>query len=231
VTSSELAARPRRLTALVAAGVLGAVAVVTVRVAVDSRAALHGGWVAEGRGETLEAIRRYLDAARLTLPASPWVREALDRLDRLATHAEQEHDSITARRALEAMRAAILGSRSFYTPHGGRSLNTPLGGLGPPLDARLARLYAAAEAPEVAPAATREAREAWHAARLARRPGPSLPFAVLALVGLGLWVLAALAFVRRGLDAGLRPRRGPAITAGVLFALGLTLFVVGLRLA
>jgi hypothetical protein len=210
------------LTALVAVGVLGAVAVVTVRVAVDSRAALHAGWVAEGRGETLEAIRRYLDAARLTLPASPWVRQALDRLDRLATHAEQERDSITARRALEAMRAAILGSRSFYTPHGGRL---------PAIDARLARLYAAAEDAAVDPAATQEARVAWHAARLARRPGPSLPFAVLALAGLGLWVVAAIAFVRRGLDAGLRLRRGPAITAGVLFALGLTLFVVGLRLA
>jgi hypothetical protein len=206
----------------VAAGVLAAVAVAMVRVAVDSRAALHAGWAAEGRGETLEAIRRYLDAARLTVPASPWVGQALDRLDGLANRAEQGHDSITARRALEAMRAAILGTRSFYTPHAGRL---------PAIDARLARLYAAAEDPGVDPSATVEARVEWHAARLARRPGPSLPFAILALAGFGLWVGAAVAFVRRGLDTGLRLQRGPAIAAGVLFALGLTLFVVGLRLA
>jgi hypothetical protein len=207
---------------LVAAGVLAALAVVTVRVAVDSRAALRAGWAAEGRGETLEAIRRYLDAARLTLPASPWVRQALERLDGIATRAEQAHDSVTARRALEAMRAAILGTRSFYTPHGERL---------PAIDARLARLYARAEERRVDPAASLEGRVAWHAARLARRPGPALPFAALALAGLALWLGSAVAFVRRGLDAGLRLQRGPAIAAGVLFVVGLALFVVGLRLA
>jgi hypothetical protein len=208
--------------AVLAAGVLAAVVVVTVRVAVDSRAALHAGWEAEGRGEPLEAIRRYLDAARLTVPGSPWVRQALDRLDGVAARAERDGDGATARRALEAMRAAILGTRSFYTPHAGRL---------PAIDARLAGLYAAAEDVRVDPTATREQRVAWHAARLARRPGPSLPLSVMALAGLALWLAGAVAFVRRGLDGTLKVRRGPAITAGVVFAVGVTLFIAGLRLA
>jgi hypothetical protein len=227
VTSSDrdplgAARRPGARAAFTAGGLLVGLLVVTGRVAVDSRAALRAGTAAEGRGENPEAIRRYLDAARLTLPGSPWVRQALERLDGLAGRAEREHDGTTARRALEAMRAAILGTRSFYTPHAERL---------PAIDARLARLYAEAEDLRVDPAATGEARVAWHAARLARRPGPSLPFAALALAGLGLWMGAAAGFVRRGLDAGLRLRRGPALAAGALFAVGLTLFIVGLRLA
>jgi hypothetical protein len=206
----------------VAVALVAAVLVVTVRVAVDARAALRAGGAAEGRGERLEAIRRYLDAARFTLPGSPWAREGLDRLEALATRAEGDGDLATARRALEAMRAAVLGGRSFYTPQEGRL---------PAVDANLARLYAAVEDPRVDPRATAEMRRAWHAARLARRPGPSLPFALLALAGLTLWLFAAVAFVRRGLDPGLRLRRGPALAAGAVFAIGLTLFVVGLRLA
>src|SRR3954451_2950479 len=104
---------------MVLAALIGA-AVVVARVAIDGRAALRAGWAAEGRGESLEAIRRYLDAARLTLPGSPWVADALARLEGMATRAEQGGDATTARRALEAMRAALLGSRSFYVPHDDR---------------------------------------------------------------------------------------------------------------
>jgi hypothetical protein len=207
---------------MIAGAVLLAAAVVVVRVAVDARAALRAGWAAEGRGENLEAIRRYLDAARTTLPASPWASEALIRLDGMATRAAERGDGPMARRALEAMRAAILGSRSFYTPAGGWL---------PGVDARLAQLYAAAEDPAVAPRATIEVRRGWHQARLARRPGPRLPFALLALGGLGLWLGGAVTFLRRGLDPALRLQRGPALAAGLIFTLGVTLFVVGLRLA
>jgi hypothetical protein len=201
---------------------LAALAVVVVRVAVDSRAALRAGQAAEARGDGREAVRHYLDAARLYLPGSPTVREALDRLDGLARAAEQRGDGSAARAALEAIRAALLGTRSFYTPFEERL---------PGVEARLARLYAEAEDARVDPGASLEARRAWHAARLAAHPGPSVPYAFMALGGLALWLGAAVGFVRKGLDAGLRLRRGPALAAGIAFAVGFALFVTGLRLA
>jgi hypothetical protein len=207
---------------VVGAALLLGLLVVVVRVAVDSRSALRQGEEAQARGDDAEAVRRYLDAARLYLPGSPWAARALDRLDAIASAAERTHDRPTARRALEAMRAAILGTRSFYTPSLAR-----LAGV----DDRLARSYAEGEDPAVDPGASLQSRTAWHAARLARRPGPVLGFAVVALVGLGMWLGAAVGFVRRGLDASLHLRRTPAITMGVLFALGMALFLAGLRLA
>jgi hypothetical protein len=199
-----------------------ALAVVVVRVAVDAHAALRAGEAAQARGDGREAVRQYLDAARLYLPGSPTVRAALDRLDGMAAAAEQRGDLASARAALEAIRAALLGTRSFYTPFAERL---------PGVEARLARIYAETEDPRVDPGASPEARRAWHLARLARHPGPSVPYAAMALGGLFLWLGAAVGFVRTGLDAGLRLRRGPALAAGLAFALGFALFVTGLRLA
>jgi hypothetical protein len=222
VTSSERVRTRRRKAPLVGLALLAGLAVVVVRVAVDSRAALREGVAAQARGDSAEAVRRYLDAARLYLPGSPWVSAALDRLDGMAGAAERGHDPTTARHALEAMRAAILGTRSFYTPSIARLAM---------IDERLARIYAVTEDPRVDPGASAETRFAWHAARLARRPGPVLGFALAALIGLGMWLGAAVGFVRGGLDASLRLRRTPAITMGVLFVLGMALFLAGLRLA
>jgi hypothetical protein len=199
-----------------------ALVVLVGRVAVDGRAALKAGEAAEARGERDEAIRDYLDAARLYLPGSPTVKAALDHLDGLAATAEAAHDPAAARRPLEAIRAALLGTRSFYTPQAGRLDE---------VDRRLAIVYAAVEDPRVDPGATPEARAAWHAARLARRPGPAPGYVVLALAGLALWLGGAVGFIRRGLDTSLRLRRGPALAAGIVFAIGLALFVTGLRLA
>lgn len=235
-------ARWRRGPVLLAvAALLAAAGVLVGRVAVDSRAALRSGLAAEARGASAEAIRGYFDAARLYLPGSPWVRQAIDRLDALAGTAEAKGDLLAARHALEAIRAASLGTRSFYTPHAARL---------PGVERRLAHLYALTEMQAAAsqpPAAgepgrkgdggghgdgdSLEIRQAWHAARLARHPGPALPYALLALAGLALWLGAAVGFIRRGLDRGLRLRRGPAIAAGVLFAVGFALFLAGLRLA
>jgi hypothetical protein len=203
-------------------GALVALVVLVARVAIDARAALHAGEAAERRGERAEAIRQYLDAARLYLPGSSSVRRSLDHLDRLAREAEGAGDSAAARPALEAIRAALLGTRSLYTPYAARL---------PEVERRLAVALAQLEDPRVDPGASFEARAAWHASRLARHPGPALGYVLLAFLGLALWLGGAVGFLRRGLDAGLRLRRGPALAAGIAFALGFALFVAGLRLA
>ena len=207
---------------LAAVGVALAFVVLSVRLLVDARSALRAGEMCETRGDRLEAIRHYQDAARLYLPGSPTVRDALDRLEALATAAAQAGDGPGVRAALEAERAAILATRSLFIPNGSRL---------PHIERRLARLLAATEDRSVAPGVSFEARTAWHLERLARRPGPALPHVLLALVGLVLWVGSAIGFVSRGLDAKLHLRHPHAIIAGVTFALGLAMFLVGLRLA
>jgi hypothetical protein len=212
--------QPRWL--LVAVGVVLAFGVVAVRLLVDSRRALHAGEICETRGDRIEAIRHYQDAARLYLPASPYVRQALDRLEAVAAAAAQTGDGPGVRAALEAERAAILATRSFYIPNRPRLAD---------IEGRLARLLAAAEDRSVAPGVSFEARTAWHLERLARRPGPALPHVLLALAGLCLWVGGAVGFFSKGLDAKLHLRRPQALIASVSFAVGLAMFLIGLRLA
>jgi hypothetical protein len=212
----------KRSWVLWAGGLLVAAAVLVGRVAVDGRAALRAGESAEGRGERAEAVRHYLDAARFYLPGSATVRRALDHLDGIARGAEAAGDPAGARPALEAIRAALLGTRSLYTPYAERL---------PDVDRRLAAIYAQLEDPRVDPGASIESRTAWHASRLARAPGPTVGYVLLALFGLALWLGGAVGFMRRGLDAGLRLRRGPALAAGIIFVVGFALFVTGLRLA
>jgi hypothetical protein len=211
----------RRL-ALYGSFALCALGVVTVRVLQDSSAALDAGDEAARRGDPAEATRHYLHAVRMYVPGSPYVGRGLDRLETLATAAAKTGDAAAERRALEAARSGLLGARSFYTPHAGRLEAA---------DRALAALYARTEDPAVAPGATREAREAWHLTQLSRRPGPAPVPAVLALLGLALWLSAVGVFVRRGLDRALKLRPRWAFIAAVGFLAGFALFVVGLRLA
>ncbi len=211
---------PRRQLLVVAAGVALALGIVVVRLLVDARAAFRAGDAAEQRGELTLAIRHYLDAGRLYVPGSSYTKGALDRLDRIGVTAVTQGDYATARAAFEAERAALLGTRSFYTPHAARL---------PDLERKLARLVAATEADGTA--ATFEERASWHAARLAERPGPKTSLVLLALLGLLTWVSSAVVFFRHGLDAHLGLRRVPAVLAASGFIAGLALFLVCLRLA
>jgi hypothetical protein len=210
----------RRQVVIVLLGVTAALGVIVVRLLVDARAAYRNGVAAEERGEVSEAIRFYLDAGRLYLPGSPFTRSALDRLDAIGIAQVTKGDYATARAAFEAERAALLGTRSFYTPYAERL---------PSLDRRLSRLLAATE--DRASPATFEERARWHAERLAERPRPKISFVLLALLGLGIWVASAVAFFRKGVDANLALRRAPAAFTGAGFLVGLALFLICLRLA
>jgi hypothetical protein len=210
----------RRQVVIVVAGILVALAVIVVRLLVDARSAYQNGALAEQRGEPAEAIRYYLEAGRLYVPGSPFTRHAIDRLDAIAATCIARSDYATARSALEAERAALLGTRSFYTPNAARL---------PGIERRLSRLLAATE--EHSAPDTFEARSKWHAERLAERPWPKTYLVLLALLGLGLWVASAITFFRKGVDESFRLRHFPAILAGVGFVVGLGLFLVCLRLA
>jgi hypothetical protein len=210
----------RRQVAVVLLGVTLALAVIVVRLLVDARTAYRNGAAAEARGEVSEAIRFYLDAGRLYVPGSPFTRGALDRLDALGVALVTKGDYATARMAFEAERAALLGTRSFYTPYAERL---------PSLERRISRLLAAAE--DRSSPTTFEERAKWHAERLAERPRPKTPMVVLALLGLAMWVTSAVIFFRKGVDSNLALRRLPATLASAGFLVGLSLFLLCLRLA
>jgi hypothetical protein len=210
----------RRQVVIVLLGVTAALAVIVVRLVVDARSAYRNGAAAEERGEIGEAIRFYLDAGRLYVPGSPFTQGALDRLDAIGIAQVTKGDYATARAAFEAERAAMLGTRSFYTPFAERL---------PSLERRLSRLLAAAE--DRASPANFEERAKWHAERLAQRPRPKTSMVMLALLGLGVWVTSAVVFFRKGVDANLVLKRAPAMLASAGFLVGLALFLVCLRLA
>jgi hypothetical protein len=222
----------------VAVGLLG-LAVVVVRVLVDSRAALRAGEVAlagvvdaEGGGlapDRAEAIRQFHHAVRMYVPGSPYVARAVEHLRRLAAGARAGSDGADdgaavaiERQALEALRSGLLGARSLYTPYAADVAAA---------DERLAAIYAALEDPAVAAGATPAERLAFHRERLQRRPGAGPGASLLALLGFGVWVGAAVTFLRRGIDRTLALRRGWALWCGIAFVIGLTLFFAGLRLA
>jgi hypothetical protein len=210
----------RRPVVIVAFGLLAALSVVVVRLLVEAAHAYRQGAAAEERGETAEAVRHYLDAARAYVPGNPVVRRALDRLDAIAVAAVTKGDYATARSAFEAERAALLGARSFYTPHAERM---------PGINRRLARLMAATEDPTGAPGF--EERAAWHEQRMGERLRPKTSLVMLALLGLALWVTSGVMFFRKGLDRNLALVRTPAVFAGLGFLAGLAMFLVCLRLA
>jgi hypothetical protein len=215
------AARQRRWRRWALLGLL-ALAVVAGRVLHDSWSAFAAGGAAEARGDRVQAVRQYLHATRMYLPGSPFVPRALDRLEAMAAAARAAGEAQIERQALEAVRAGLLGARSLYTPHAPRLAAA---------DRRLAELYAAIEDPAVDPGATPAQRQAWHRDRLAVRPGPAVPATVAALVGLALWLGAAVMFLRRGVDRTLRLERPWALASGIGFFVGFALFVVGLRFA
>jgi hypothetical protein len=210
----------RRQAVIVLLGLVAALAVIVVRLLVDARSAYRNGVAAEERGEIGEAIRFYLDAGRLYVPGSPFTRNALDRLDAIGVSQVTKGDYATARAAFEAERAALLGTRSFYTPYAERL---------PGLERRLSRLLAAAEGR--ASMATFEERAKWHRERLAERPRPRTSMVLLALLGLSLWVASAVTFFRKGVDVNLVLKRTPAMLASAGFLVGLALFLICLRLA
>ncbi len=201
---------------------VAALGIVVVRVTIDSRAALRAGVEAEVRRDRARASREYLHAIRMYVPGSSSVRRAVERLEAMAHDAAQAGDLEGERMAREALRSGLLGARSVYTPYADHLARS---------DRRLAEIYARLEPPAVAAGASLEQRRAWHLERLAARPGPRLPATFAALFGFALWLSAAIVFIRKGIDRGLRlqPRWGVATLAA--FVLGFALFVLGLRFA
>lgn len=206
--------------------VLGVVLVIllglAIRVVGASRAELAEARALDGHGDPALAVAHYRRAARWYAPFSPYCEEALARLAEIGSEAEAEGDSELALSAWRSIRAATLGSRSFYVPHRDRLHEA---------NRHVAALMARLPPPPIDVRRSVEEREAAHLALLEAEVGPAPLPSLVALLGLATWIAAAFLFATRALgeDDQLVPRE--AKRWGGAFVVGLGLFAAGLWLA
>jgi hypothetical protein len=200
--------------AAIALALLGALA---LRAVLEGRAALAEGDAALAAKRPADAIAAWETAARWYLPGAPHVGEAYDRLVRIAD-TEPRH----ALAAWRAVRAAARATRGLWTSHAAALAAA---------DAAIARLSAGDPDAALAGGPDRAAREAWHAAQLARDPGPRPLAAALAILGLAAWLAGAALLARRGLRPGGGLARRPALYAAAILSGGLAAWALGVSAA
>jgi hypothetical protein len=192
-------------------------AIVVSRATLTAHAELKAGEAALARGDVVLAIDAFERAGRMRVPGARTHLAALDRLEAIGAPAAAAGDLRVARAAYEAVRRAILGTRSLGTPQAERLRR---------VDARLAELLARADQ-----GGTPATRRDWHAARLAQTPAPRAGFTVLLLIGFVLWVGGGAALALGGIGPDDRLRRWQALLAAAAIVVGLALWLVGLALA
>lgn len=215
---------PRRfgLATQVAVAVVFVLGVFAARVVTAGKAELHTAMQLERTGDLDFAIVHYRRAARWYLPFSPVVSQALDHLANLGEGATRAKDPERALSAWRAVRAAILSTRSFYTPNAER-LRTANG--------KIADILSTHDVPPMDKGKTPATLRAEHLALLTAERRPHVLWALLALLGFATWVFGAFAFFRRALDEDDRLIPAAAWRFATVIVVGLGLFVLGLALA
>jgi len=207
-----------------AVAVVGVVlAVLAVRVVTASESELQHARVLHDRGDIDAAIVHYRRAARWYAPGNPWGTEALAALETLGDEAERTGESERALAAFRAIRAAIMGSRSFYIPYPDRLERA---------NGRIADLMAAGPTPPIDAGRSRAELRADHL-RLLRSAGarPRVLWTVVLLVGFASWVGGAFAFAARAIDDEDRLLGPQARVWGTCVLVGFGLWILGMALA
>ncbi len=196
---------------------VGLGAIVT-RVFWDGRSALAAGDAALAKDDAREALVQWRRAARWYAPLAPHVAAAYDRMEKLARAAEDKGDEALALEAWRGIRSSSLATRSFYTPYPDRLERA---------NQRIAVLMARQEV-KAGRAKSEEERRVVQLGFLERDEAPSVVWTLVALCGFAGWVAGGFWFARRGVTAEdkLDPRN--AIRAGVLIAVGLVVWMLGL---
>lgn len=205
---------------LVVAGVL--VASFALRVVTSAADELSRGDRARARGDVVAAVAHYRRSARWYAPGSPYHVRALDALGAIGDDAEKRGDTELALSAARAVRAAILSTRSFYTPERTRLAVA---------NERIAAMMASLPAPPMDVGKSRETLRREHLALLELDNAPNVYWTLVLLAGFVAWVGGAFAFTVRAVDAQDRWIVGEAKQWGIVIALGWVAFVVGMLLA
>lgn len=206
----------------VAGVVLVVLLALAVRVIGSARAELAEARALDGHGDPALAVSHYRRAARWYAPLSPYPEEALTRLREIGAEAERTGDVDLALSSWRSIRAATLGSRSFYVPYEDRLHEA---------DDHIAALMARLPPPPIDARLSEEQREAAHLTLLEADVGPAPLPSLVALIGLGTWIAAAFFFATRAFDNEDRLVAKEARKWGAAFVIGMGLFVVGLFLA
>ena len=194
---------------------IAALTLVYGRLLFQARGAVQAARVAAANGDVAEATRSHLDALRAYVPGSPFERQALKGLGQIAADAARTGDRAVERRALEAVRAGLLGTRSLYVPY--RSVLADA-------NRRLYALDASEAFPPVDPKRMVIERPP--------APGPAIVATLVALGGFAAWIGGIILFIRRGVERAAISASGSVFSRwlpSALFVVGFTLFLLGLR--
>lgn len=197
-------------------------AVLAVRVVTASRSELEEGNRLRARGDVDGAIVHFRRAARWYAPASPFPPEALDALAAIADEAERAGERDRALASHRAIRAAILSTRSFYTPFPDRLDRA---------NRRIAELMSSMDPPPIDAGKSREQLRREHLALLEATDRPKLFWTLVLLFGFAAWVSGAFVFVTRAIDEDDRLVAREARRWGTVIVVGFGLFVLGMALA
>lgn len=190
---------------MVGAIVVAVLAALSIRIVVEGRSALGDGddWML--RGKPIEAAGAYEAAARWYLPLAPHVDDAYAKLKKLAA----SDDPVVQLAAWRAIRSASRATAGLWTPHAADLADA---------NTAIARLEAR-QPGAASPGTTTAAREAWYRDRLGRATGASHGAAIVAAIGVLIWLGGALSLVRASSAKLLR--------AGIMLA-GLVCWAAGL---
>lgn len=209
---------------LVVMGVMGLVLMaITLRVAVESKISFDAGNVALEQNELEGAVFHFRSSARWYFPGNPWVGPSLDQLIAIADIAASEKNWKLAVHAYDSARAAILGTRSFYTPNGSR-LNEINARLPDVLwEARLAHEHG----PKPAPGDETALKE-FFAARLKTDYAPNAFWSVVICLGFVGWILGTFLALRFGFSNDGRVAKSGLLRFGGLAVGGFLAWLGGL---
>ncbi len=193
-----------------------------VRVVVSSRSELIEARRLRERGDIAGAIVHFRRAARWYAPASPYHVQALSELGKIARQAERRGDKPLALSAYRAIRAAIMSTRSFYTPERKRLKAA---------NKRIADLMASESPPPIDAGKSREALRKEHLALLEAHHGPNIFWTCVLLLGFVTWVGGAFVFSVRAIDETDRFNWNEARRWGTVIVVGFGVFVLAMTLA
>jgi hypothetical protein len=193
-----------------------------VRVVVSSRSELLEARRLKERGDIAGSIVHFRRAARWYAPASPYHVEALSELGKIAREAERRGEKPLALSAYRAIRAAIMSTRSFYTPERDRLKAA---------NRRIADLMASEPPPPIDAGKSREALRKEHLALLEAHHGPNIIWTCVLLLGFVAWVAGAFLFSIRAIDETDRFNWSEARRWGTVIVVGFGLFVLAMTLA
>lgn len=193
-----------------------------LRVVFSSRSEWQQAQALDNSGQAEAAIVHYRRAVRWYAPGLSYPKRALQALWQIGQRYESQNDVHGALAAYRAMRAGIMSTRSFYTPHTDALRRA---------DKRIAALMATfTPIPQDAMKTKHELADEY-LKQLSKPQRPHVLWTVVLMLGFAAWTIGTIMFFERAFDSDNRIVPRHARTWGATVIVGMLLFVVGAALA